>query len=87
MLAIELDGGEVVVELAEVLPEHRCPQCEQVANRGHRRSQCPRCGGSRTLGEPLPIIGVAVDEFGRARRYRRRLREGEAAHRLHTCAV
>jgi hypothetical protein len=80
-----LDGSTVVVETTEVLPRHRCPQCEQVANRGHRRSYCLRCKGAGYLGEPLPLRGIALDEDGRARRFRRVLHEGECVHRLHAC--
>lgn len=85
VLAVEVDGAEVVVEVAEVLEAFPCPSCAQVARMGHARSECRRCGMSGWIGEPLPLRGVAVDAVGRARRFDGRRFEGEAVHVFHAC--
>lgn len=89
VLAVELaDGAEVVVDVAEVLESFPCPQCAQVAGRGHERSDCDRCGKTGLIGEDLPLTGIAIDPAGRARVYRRsegRPQDGEAIHLRHVC--
>lgn len=88
VLTLTVDGRPVVVEAAEVLPEHPCPSCEQSMARGQGRSECSRCGLSGVIGEPVPLRGVALAEDGSAREYRRRsFRAGEAAHAFHSCAI
>ena len=85
VLAIDVNGREVVVDVAEVLETFPCPLCAQVAARGHRRSDCPRCYLTGWIGEPLPLRGVAVDPAGRGRSYRGERLPGEAVHVFHTC--
>lgn len=87
ILVVEISGVDVVAELDEVLGEFPCPQCAQVAAKGHKRGVCHRCGGSERVGEPLPPFGVAVAESGSARYFTGRRRTGEAVHREHVCAV
>jgi ribosomal protein S27AE len=91
VLALDVDGRELVVEVAEVLPQFVCPSCAKIAAMGHRRSQCPRCGLTGWLGEPLPAVGVALDAAGRARWFtiESGREAGEAIHRLHAelCAT
>lgn len=88
VLAIDVSGHELVVEVAEVLETFACPNCAQVAARGHRRSGCTRCGETGVIGEELPFRGVAVDSIGGARVVRSGdRREGEAVHVFHSCAV
>jgi hypothetical protein len=96
VLAVELAGREVVLELAEVMPEHPCPLCAQVAARGHTRSGCIRCSDTGVIGDPLPLRGVVLDVVTfEVRPYRAgddltRLRgEGEwwAVHLFHACIV
>lgn len=89
VLAVELDGREVVVDVSEVLESFRCPNCAQVAARGHRRSGCVRCGGTGWIGEALPLRGVLVDDVGHARLYRRgrKRTEGEAVYVFHVCVA
>lgn len=77
---------EVVVEPEEVLEAFECPSCAQVANRGHERSDCARCGKSGTIGEGLPLRGIAVDAAGCARLFTGGREEGEAVHPFHACA-
>lgn len=91
VLAVTLGGREVVLEVAEVLERHRCPQCAQVEAKGHRRSECSRCGLSGWIGEPLPQssdgrpVAVALDPRGWARWFYGARVEGEAVHLLHDC--
>jgi hypothetical protein len=85
VLALEVDGAEVVVEVAEVLEAFPCPLCAKVAGMGHERSECPRCALSGWIGEPLPLRGVAVDARGHARLFDGRRFEGEAVHPFHSC--
>jgi hypothetical protein len=87
VLAVEVDGREVVVEVAEVLEAFPCPSCAQVAGMGHERLlRCWRCNGG-WIGEPLPPRGVALDAMGHARLFEGRRSAGEAVHRLHACAI
>lgn len=93
VLALEVDGCEVVVEVAEVLEAFRCPLCAKVAGMGHARSECPRCALSGWIGERLPPLridgeptGVLLDAEGRARWFHGVRREAEAVHMFHTCA-
>jgi ribosomal protein S27AE len=85
VLAVDVDGREVVVEVAEVLEAFRCPVCAKVAAMGHTRSECPRCGLTGWIGVPLPLRGVAVDAMGHARLFEGRRSAGEAVHALHAC--
>ena len=85
VLTVELDGERVPVDAREVLETFPCPQCEQVAGRGHERSGCSRCGGAGVLGTQAPMRGVRLDPVGRAALYVGRRVEGEAVHRFHTC--
>ena len=87
VVAFDIGGREVVCEVAEVLPSHRCPQCEQVAMRNHRRSSCARCADTGYIGETIPLRGVAVDADGNARAWSsdRPLLDGEAIHAYHAC--
>src|SRR4051812_8825075 len=86
VLIVELAGREVVVEVAEVLERHRCPQCAQVEAKGHTRAECGRCGLEGWIGEPLPAstngrpVGVALDPRGWARPFYGARVEGEAVH-------
>lgn len=91
VLAVDVAGREVVVDVAEVLEAFPCPSCGQVSGRGHRRSGCDRCGLTGWIGEPLPLRGVAIDydRGGRGRvfaRVRGRT-DGEAVYVFHTCAL
>lgn len=86
VLALELDGLEVVVDVVEVLERFPCPMCAQVAARGHRRKGCSRCGETGWLGEGLPLRGVLLDGDGRARVYVGERDDGEAVHLFHACA-
>lgn len=86
VLQVWCAGREVVVEVREVLPAHDCVACRQVALRGHIRSSCDRCHMTGIVGEPVPLRGVALDEDGRAREYRKRqFRRGECVLRYHAC--
>lgn len=86
VLALDVAGVEVVVDVAEVLEAFPCPSCLQVANRGHERSECDRCGKTGWIGEPLPLRGVAVDyDAGRARLFTGTRHEGEAVYVFHSC--
>lgn len=86
VLALELDGLEVVVDLDEVLEEFVCPACAQVAGRGHVRSDCPRCSKTGYIGEPLPLRGVAVNyDTGTVRLFTGERQEGEAVYVYHGC--
>lgn len=85
VLALEVDGRELVVEVAEVLEAFPCPRCVDIARRGHVRSECPRCALSGWIGVPLPLRGVAVDARGRARLFEGLRVEGEAVHVFHAC--
>lgn len=85
VLAIDVNGREVVVDIPEVLAVFPCPLCAQVAGRGHVRSDCARCHRTGWIGEPLPLRGVALDAAGRGRSYRGARVEGEAVHVFHTC--
>jgi hypothetical protein len=81
---VRLDGLDVVLELAEVMEAHACPD---VAARGKtKRQRCWRCWNTGVVGEPLPMAGVAVSEHGDARAWGGGARrEGEAVHRPHFC--
>lgn len=84
-----LNGEVVVADAGELLETFPCPQCQQVASKGHRsRGLCRRCRGAGVIGGPLPLRGLLVDyERGEvARRFTRSRREGEAVYRLHRCA-
>lgn len=85
VLALEVDGAEVVVEVAEVLEVFPCPSCAKIEAMGHERSECPRCALSGWIGRPLPLRGVAVDGGGRARLFEGWRAEGEAVHVFHAC--
>lgn len=88
VLVAELeDGRDVALEPRELLAEHRCPLCRQIAAKNHRRTgRCLRCGGSGYLGESLPDFAVALDADGIARpRIAAQRRPGEALHRPHRC--
>ena len=87
VLIVELaDGRDVVLDPAEVLARFRCPDCDQVAARGHVRSGCLRCRLTGWIGERLPDVGaVRVDALGVGRHYRGRRTVGDAIHRVHVC--
>jgi hypothetical protein len=85
VLALEVHGCEVVVEVAEVLESFPCPSCAKITRMGHTRSECPRCALSGWIGQPLPPYGVAVDARGRARLFEGGRSEGEAVHIFHAC--
>jgi ribosomal protein S27AE len=79
-------GGDIALEPVPVLARMRCPQCEQVANKGdRRRMRCWRCGDAGYLGERLPKRGVAINPHGIARVFTGRRTDGEAVHRPHVC--
>lgn len=86
---IVLVGDEPVpVELGEVLPSHRCPECADIEGRGHsRRSHCYRCQNTGWLGNATPPYAVAVAEDGSAREWERGtpLRRGEGLYLPHVC--
>jgi hypothetical protein len=86
VLVVDVQGTDVVVEPAEVIPEAPCPQCRQVDGRGHARSDCLRCGKSGRIGEPLPLRGVAVNfESGHGRVFEGEAFESEAVYHFHSC--
>lgn len=89
MLVVMVQGVDVVAEFDEVLEQFPCPQCSQVAEMGHDRGRCVRCGNAGVVGEPLPVFGVAVDAVGRARYFTgsRVAGNGEAVHREHVCRL
>lgn len=79
-------GGDIALEPVPVLARMRCPQCEEIEKRGtRRRMRCWRCGDEGYLGEALPKRGIAIDQFGIARAFSGRRRDGEAVHAYHTC--
>lgn len=92
VLAVEMQGREVVVEVTELLERFPCPQCAQVEAKGHERSECSRCGLSGWIGDPLPQsrdgrpVAVALDPRGWARAFFGARVEGEAIHPFHDCA-
>lgn len=88
VLVVRCGQETVLLEPAEVLEGPiPCPRCLPVAQRGDRPGRCVTCGGSRTIGGPLPAWGVAVDEHDQARAFAGRRLQGEAVHLLHECAV
>jgi predicted RNA-binding Zn-ribbon protein involved in translation (DUF1610 family) len=88
VLAVDVDGREVVVEVAEVLEAFPCPACAQITGRRHARlSWCWRCGSTGWIGGVLPLRGVALDAEGSARVFTGRRRVGESVHVVHACAT
>lgn len=84
VIVVDVRGTEVIVDADELeAPPLRCPQCG-----GRRRAEpCSRCDGTGTVGEPIPVQAIAINEFGLARRWtRHRPRHGgEALYREHVC--
>lgn len=80
-------GGwvHVVVDAAELeCPVLRCPLCRGA----NRKEPCLRCDGTGSVGVPYPRVAIGVSLNGHARRWRpsKERYDGEALHRLHSCA-
>lgn len=91
VVVVRLDGHDVVLETAEVLPAMRCPRCASNVAQGKlgldpRAKPCWRCGGTRVVGQDVPSVGVALGEGGRARLFTGEWRRGESVHILHSCS-
>jgi hypothetical protein len=84
----------VVLEARELeCPMQPCPVCggtgvDEFSFELPVRGPCLRCGGEGRVGDHVPQAAVAVDRWGRARRWRRGLPrlEQEALMRRHICA-
>lgn len=85
VLLVRLGGSIILVDAEEVVPVQECPLCRAIKTRGQQPGAwCWRCGGTQSIGEPLPEPSVALSADGDARAYAGARVPGEAVHRLHT---
>lgn len=83
-------GDPVQVDVSEIVPLQPCPSCRGAGARGPKqaRSECGRCYGTGTIGEPIAtdVPLVALGPSGHARWILLADRErGEALHHPHMC--
>lgn len=75
----------VLLDVREVLRQQPCPSCK-AARSSKPRTGCWECGGTQTIGEPLPERAVALTMKDVAGWLHGEPMTGWAVHRLHECA-